>query len=171
MLFIVIIAGSALFGLGVQSASEWRVNASILKTLEGSPETETLRNTRVSRDVNRAFSFICLALFLALIGWYNLSYSSAENEAARREKPCTDTIMAYTMSQNFVKKRLKAPSTAVFPRMPSEYRSINTGHCTFMVSAYVESQNSFGGMVKTPYTASLRYLPETEKWHLNSLEL
>lgn len=170
MLFVIIIICSVLFGLCADSALKWRLNASILGSLKDLPETEGFLQAKVERDTNRAITFVCSALFLAAIGWYNWGYNSAESEAARAAKPCTDTIMAYTMSQNFVKKRLKAPSTAVFPRMPSEYRSENTEHCTFLVTAYVESQNSFGGMVKAPYIATLRYEPETTKWHLVSLD-
>lgn len=88
---------------------------------------------------------------------------------------CTDETMAYVMGQNFVKKRLKDPNSAVFPTM-----NINQGigaaqrhnkECRFVTSGYVDSKNSFGGNVRTKYDTEIEYSKESKTWKLISIDI
>lgn len=68
--------------------------------------------------------------------------------------------MAQIMARNFVKRDLKAPSTASFTGS-----RVETGKdCTFRVSGAVDAQNSFGAMLRTEYSVTLQYNAATKKW-------
>ena len=85
----------------------------------------------------------------------------------KRAKECgkKNEITAYVMSQSFIERRLKAPSTAEFPWI-TEISARAVGNCEYQIDAYVDAQNSFGAMLRNYYTAKLRYYPESEKWQL-----
>lgn len=83
--------------------------------------------------------------------------------------PNGDTIGAFAISQQFVKDRLKAPSTAEFPWYSSE--SVTPlGEERYRVQSYVDSQNSFGAMIRTKYVAIVRKTGDSN-WSLESLAI
>lgn len=117
----------------------------------------------------------------ALWGWYNWSYMSPEKVSARkavderevlatREKNCNNDIVAYVVGQDFVRDRLKAPSSADFPRINEAVVELQA-NCQFSIISYVEALNSFGAKLRTPYMLTLRYLPVEDKWQLINLEM
>lgn len=81
--------------------------------------------------------------------------ASATSDAGDFE---VDVIAAWTMAQNFVQDRLKAPSTASFgsllkgdvqdPRKCVKY----LGGRKYRVKGWVDSQNSFGAMVRADFS-------------------
>ena len=80
--------------------------------------------------------------------------------ACNSVKPCDDRIGAFVMAQEFVKKALKAPSTAQFPLINADgVSSIPTttpdGKCAFSVVTYVDAQNSFGAMIREKYAVTV----------------
>ncbi|MDR2208839.1 MAG: hypothetical protein LBE22_07715 [Azoarcus sp.] len=81
---------------------------------------------------------------------------------------CEDSEMAFVMSQNFVKKRLKSPHSAKFPHQAT---TLYKGECTHVVSAYVDSQNSFGAMLRTLYIAELQYSSSDSRWKLKDIQM
>lgn len=86
-----------------------------------------------------------------LLAWLVYSLSSCEQKS-----PCQDDIGAFVISQDFVKRQLKSPSTAKFPTITepgvrSEPITIGDGSCGFRVSLYVDAQNSFGGTAREHY--------------------
>ena len=71
--------------------------------------------------------------------------------------------VAKTMCEEFVKDRLKAPTTAEF------YDATATkGVSGWTVDGNVDSENSFGGMVKNRYRCKVTNT-HGDTWHLNSL--
>jgi hypothetical protein len=58
---------------------------------------------------------------------------------------------AYRACQGFVRERLRAPATAVFPPSSLEIVSTAIGGGVFAVSSYVDSQNGFGAMVRSRF--------------------
>ncbi|MCH7499237.1 MAG: hypothetical protein IH886_04405 [Nitrospinae bacterium] len=81
---------------------------------------------------------------------------------------CSNDGMAYIMSQSFMEKRLKAPSTADFPWM--DYTVKQVGSCSFVVKSYVDSQNAFGATVRTHYMMKLKPVSRTsDEWELISV--
>jgi hypothetical protein len=74
------------------------------------------------------------------------------------------------MSQEFVKKNLKAPSTAKFPNpYGRDIDCTKLGNNRFKVVSYVDAENSFGAMIRTNYVAVVKY-KGSEHWTLESLE-
>jgi hypothetical protein len=84
-----------------------------------------------------------------------------------------ESRIACNMSEDFVKERLKSPSTAKFP---TAFDYINGDGCmalfnngVWTLSSWVDSQNSFGAMIRSHYVAQLTYDAEEETWHLKDL--
>lgn len=100
---------------------------------------------------------------------------SAEAELARvaeQMKKCSDTTMAFVMSQTFVKHALKAPSTAEFPWITDEMVSIaQRPDCGFRVIAWVDAQNGFGAQIRTRYRTDLKYVDASGAWQLVDIEI
>jgi hypothetical protein len=70
------------------------------------------------------------------------------------------------MSQKFVKRNLKAPSTAEFPVWTeSNCRATQIGN-TWKVRSFVDAQNGFGAMIRSDYGVEMSYNPSTETWTL-----
>jgi len=84
-------------------------------------------------------------------------------------KSCNDSTMAYIMTQGFVEKRLRAPSTAKFPSH-YEIKTVLLGNCRHDVTAYVDAQNGFGAMIRTPYHAVIKY-NGNDMWQIESLQM
>ena len=72
--------------------------------------------------------------------------------------------VAYVMSQQFVMRSLRAPSTAEFPSWPSEYNVRAIGDCRYEVVAYVDAQNGFGAMIRSRYSATMILYPLEGSW-------
>jgi hypothetical protein len=84
---------------------------------------------------------------------------------------CNDSTYAFVMSQNFVKRALKSPSTAKFPNITSDGASAqNLGGCRHQVNAYVDAQNSFGAMTRTRYRIEMQYNSDNT-WSASNLRI
>ena len=77
--------------------------------------------------------------------------------------------MAAVMSQRFVEKQLRSPSTASFPSQPDRQSYVDT--CTWEVLSYVDAQNAFGATVRTRYFIMMHYDPETKLWSGRDLRM
>lgn len=95
--------------------------------------------------------------------------SPEEREAAA----CKSTTMAFVMSQEFVKQRLKSPATAEFPyitdRGVNVYQMEPDTACKHSVTAYVDSQNGFGAMIRSTYTVVMRKVHGEDSWTASDL--
>ena len=113
-------------------------------------------------------SLLTFVVFLALA----VGSSDDRTPEQKAEDTCKDTTMAFVMSQTFVKKRLKSPSTADFPYMSSEGVSVfYQGECKHQIFAYVDAQNSFGAMLRTEYYAEVQNEKGTDTWRLLDLKM
>lgn len=75
---------------------------------------------------------------------------------------------AWAMHSLFVKKALKAPSTADFaPRSESSVETISTN--TYKITSYVDAQNSFGAKIRNHYEITLKD-NGPDKWQLIDLK-
>jgi hypothetical protein len=144
-----------------------------LATYQGSgfgkaPSDDNDQSSRA--EVEMTFGCLSGIVLLAGAAWLLTQCVERTNEPARTA--CNDEVGAYVMSQTFVKRQLKAPSTADFPTMGIDDVSVSSsGHCEFTVVAYVDAQNSFGAKLRTPYVAVVK-APETgDEWTLKSLSL
>lgn len=95
-----------------------------------------------------------ISIPLLLIGGCQAAISNASSD---RDEP--SEYDAIYFCKEFVKDKLKAPSTAKFS---GEYAT-GVGS-TWTSSGVVESQNSYGGMVQARYTCDLTYSSSDESW-------
>jgi hypothetical protein len=97
----------------------------------------------------------------------------AAKKAAALAKKCNDTTMAFVMSQTFVKRNLKAPSTAEFPWITDDQVAISTKpDCGFRVIGWVDAQNGFGAQIRSKYVVDLKYLDdEAGTWQLTDINI
>ena len=91
-------------------------------------------------------------------------------------KNCENTdnakISAFVMSQPFVERSLKSPSTADFPRMTANGVYVSRiRECVFSVTGYVDAQNGFGAVLRTPYTIEIEYNPEDDNFSGRNLSM
>jgi hypothetical protein len=97
---------------------------------------------------------------------------AAEEKAARLAKACSDTTMAFVMSQEFVKRSLKAPSTAEFPWITDDQVAVSAKpDCGFHVIAWVDAQNGFGAQIRSRYVVDLKYLDGSGEWQLTAINI
>jgi hypothetical protein len=182
----VLIPGTSLYQ--DQHGRKWKKAAGIYKPADGSepdvvsvwdskdtqlPEVESITASIWRRDISlspKVIEVLAPAVVIfgvaGLIIWMLLPAEESPAEVAeRRAGVCSDTTMAFVMSQEFVRRTLKAPATAEFPFITSPGVSTrNVGECTFEVSAYVDAENSFGANIRTPYSLIMKVEPQSESW-------
>lgn len=95
----------------------------------------------------------------------------AEEAAQPQQDPCkANDTMPSIMAANFVKRELRAPSTAQFG---AHHRATITylGDCSWTVSNHVDAQNGFGAMIRQNFSATMTYNPNTKMWSANDLQI
>lgn len=81
--------------------------------------------------------------------------------------PCSDEVMAFVMSEQFAKERLKSPATAEFASITDNGVSVfPQGGCKFTVKSYVDAQNGFGANIRTRFIAQLSADKSSGEWDL-----
>ncbi|GAA0199095.1 hypothetical protein GCM10009123_03020 [Kangiella japonica] len=100
----------------------------------------------------------------------NISACGGSSPEEKKEKTCQDGILAYQYAKDFIKNRLKAPSTAEFP----SFRGVShtyKGKCSHRITGAVDAQNSFGAKIRNRFDVTVRYNKEKETYSLESLSL
>ncbi len=101
---------------------------------------------------------------------YDNKKKIAEEEKAKKQaeedlKYIYDTdnsSYAYALITDYVKDKLKSPSTAKFPSKSGV--KISKNNDTYIIQGYVDSQNSFGATIRTKYIAEIKQIgKEIEK--------
>lgn len=116
-----------------------------------------------------AFSIIiCLIIFFL----YKCGGSSSPEPAAEYPKDSKEWLSrAEIISRNFVKERLKAPSTAEFPSSGYISKYSQKEDCYYVVS-HVDAQNAFGAMLRQRWAVKVKYTggdwAEQRNWQLLS---
>ena len=112
-------------------------------------------------------SFLMCAIAVSLAGCGDLTPEQKEANA------CSPT-MAYVMSQTFVKRGLKAPSTADFGSYSeSQVKSMPAGEsaCTFLVIGHVDAQNSYGAMIRNRYIVTVAKAKGQDSWTASDMTI
>lgn len=131
-------------------------------TIYSLPETANQTARRLQREADRVASAALDAEATAR------AKVEARSEACRSNQ---NAMMAFVMTQEPVKRTLKAPSTATFPYFSDRQVSVTTKpNCVFHVSGFVDAQNSFGAMLRNSYTADIRF-NEDGTWSLIGLSI
>ena len=82
-----------------------------------------------------------------------------ESEKYETASPTTKTysmLDAFPYAKQFVRQKIKSPSTADFPWTPDEgSHQVNAN--TFIVMSYVDSENGFGALKRTHYICQITF--------------
>jgi len=101
-----------------------------------------------------------------------LEQQRRDEQAAAATKICTDTIGAFVMSQGFVKRALKAPSTAEFPWFNDRDVGVTPlKGCAYRVVAWVDAQNGFGAQIRSRYVVGLTFREAEGSWQMTDIRM
>jgi hypothetical protein len=107
-----------------------------------------------------------LAVFIAFLiaGCF-----ASKPESPDAWKTKDNTTMAYVMMEEFVKDKLKSPSSAEFAGMTDPGFKIKKNGFEYTIGSWVDSQNSFGAMMRTRFAGKVRQI-DKDNWELLALE-
>jgi len=108
-------------------------------------------------------------LLLLLLNWLNHGNSGSSRSSWDRKNA------AWVMAQQFVKDRLKSPSSASFGSALGDYQDpdrvvSDLGGGEFRIRAWVEAQNSFGATIRTTFVCELEDTG-AGNWRCTSLQM
>lgn len=113
------------------------------------------------------FSVALVAGVLSLIMW---AYNSLSGDT--KVQP-DHSSMAYIQCKDYVKDRLKAPSSADFPFLADRITKVSDNH--YIVESHVEAQNAFGVKLRSDYYCDIELVGEysgsKKNWNLIGLKL
>ncbi len=107
------------------------------------------KNTSM-KNVDKIFIFTGSVTLIAivLIVFNIMSVFNSISETTNNEY-----FLAYSYAEKFVKKRLKAPSTAEFPNMFEKNNHITKlDNRKYKIKSWVDCQNSFGAHIRTQFS-------------------
>lgn len=86
-----------------------------------------------------------------------LRAKEAKEAKAKTDKIAHADLEAFLVAQEFVTRKLKAPSTAKFAdRSESEVFNFSEEPGAYRVKSWVDSQNGFGAMIRTHYQCDVK---------------
>ncbi len=102
-----------------------------------------------------------LASILTIFTFIFLAYGS-DNESSSSDN--SKKLLAYNYAEDFVKQRLKSPSTAEFPGLFEKAdHIIELGTNEFQINSWVDSQNGFGAMIRSYFSCKIIFIDEKVK--------
>ena len=114
------------------------------------------------------------AFKIFIIGMTIFAISECKKSSPKSdEEPKDESSMASIQCKEFVKERLKSPSSADFPLL--DYQASVIGNNQYVIRSYVEAQNSFGANLKSNYVCIVKWNGQESyairNWELISLEI
>lgn len=134
----------------------------IMEQLEFAEEMKQIQKKK-SKQRNILF----LAIFILVVITIILTNLTDSDKKAVTEP---DNIELVSMAEVFVKKNLKAPSTADFCSV-REARINKLGGNEYEVRGYVDAQNIFGAMLRSNYYVKMRHNPAQENYNLLDISI
>ena len=100
------------------------------------------------------YGYIFWIIIIAVIAVITFISNLKEDDSSSSSFSSTNKFMAYSYAEDFVKKQLKSPSTAKFPRAVEERNGhiIILGNNRYAINSWVDSQNSFGATIRTRFS-------------------
>jgi hypothetical protein len=142
-------------------------------------ETEKAVGKKYKRQVLSFFGL--LAAIVIVIAGYSiinapprydatdiLKEAEEKRHKAEFEKEYQANDAYYTATQ-FIKKRLKSPSTAEFPNPKYARIQLLEDGATYKIYGYVDSQNSYGAMLRVNWYAKL--IRSGQEWRLLDMKI
>ena len=122
------------------------------------------RNIPINKTVGGVLTAILVLTIL--FTWGYMLFSGSDSPSANKPHELS-AIELHVQAQEFVKRALKAPSTAEFPWEPVSAGTDGTG--LYQVESYVDSQNSFGAMVRSEWMVNMRL--SGDRWTLEKMRV
>lgn len=127
--------------------------------------------SKIARYVIFTISGLLILFVITLIVLFGDKHSEAQKEKDRATR-CSDTDMAFIMSQKFVKRELKSPDDAKFPSANDKQVSVvSSGDCEFRVRAFVDAKNSLNATTRTAYSVDMTYDYDKKLWSSRNLKI
>jgi hypothetical protein len=130
---------------------------------------EQPQESKKSSDIVYTIFYVLIGGILAF-GYLGSTFCSKHshqgNDQADYEE---EKAMAITMAKNFVKDRLKSPSSASFPWNFDEYHATKSSDGKWSMSGWVEAVNSFNGKLRIRW--SLVMNRDGKNWALLSINI
>lgn len=100
---------------------------------------------------------VIIAVFLILFLWKcGCTGNGERNYADASTSQTSNKFLAYNYAEDFVKKRLKSPSSAEFPGVSEKNQHIQElGNHKYKITSWVDSQNSFGAMIRSRFSCTI----------------
>lgn len=90
-----------------------------------------------------------------------------------KNTPADESSMAHIQCKEFVRGRLKAPSSAEFTFL--DFAATKYGDNNYVIRSYVDAQNSFGAKLRNSYVCSVKWNggsdSDIQNWELISLDI
>ncbi len=130
-------------------------------------------NKKQKKILSKKMKIITGIIYLFLFIWIVSALSGGDNPTETIQKTGATDSETHITAQSYVKKILKAPSTADFPLL--DYSHFDLGNNKHKIVSYVDSQNSFGAQVRSNYSVTLSYnggeWADINNWTLHELIL
>lgn len=122
----------------------------------------------VSAETKRFRANVGCVAIAVLVTVLSIASAAIFGQPAPRVADASD---ACYMAQTFVKKELKAPSTAKFAPCREPDTVVTQTNRIWHVRSWVDAENGFGATLRNSYSADLIYYPATDTWTLSDLSL
>jgi hypothetical protein len=115
---------------------------------------------------------VCAGVFTGGGGASSTGSGTSASTPRKTWKDRDNSTMAYIMMEDFVKRRLRSPSTADFPGFFGgrgdhvQY----LGEQKYRIVSWVDAQNAFGATIRNNFVGEIQQVSE-EQWQLISLDL
>jgi hypothetical protein len=117
-----------------------------------------------------ATKFVTVALACFVVGGVIVSTASGNDRGSSTSGGSPG--MAFEMCKDFVKARLKAPSTATFRNFyedDGEVRVTGSGAGPYTIQSTVDSQNGFGAKIRSNFSCTVTATGDT--WHASNVSV
>ena len=145
----------------LEAASETPEN--VPETPEATPDASHQPPKKKEGCLQAFLGFIALLVFLVPL------YIIINGSCHASKKVDGDAPIASYFAEQFVRQRLKSPSTAVFQKFPENHGGVTKSGDKYVVDSYVDSQNGFGANTRTYFTVKLHKLGS--KWVLDDIQM
>lgn len=117
-------------------------------------------HTEVKKTKSAADGFKSLAIAFGIIFilFYLVRSCDDEKSNSSNSSYTPNKFLAYTYAEDFVKQKLKSPSTAEFPGTLEKADHITElGNKKYRITSWVDSQNSFGATIRTKFSCVIEF--------------
>ena len=111
-----------------------------------------LKNQKLQKKAPKKKAGGCAIIIIAILILFIVFHNIGSNDESDDSRG-TSKMLAYNYAENFVKKKLKSPSTADFPGVQQkDQHTTMIGKDKYKIESWVDSENSFGANIRTKFS-------------------